>query len=179
MEGVTDIGENVEMSSDIDMEKTGEVLEEAVKENVEMEQDEEMGSEKNAVEEVDNTDFIIHCVNSLDDIICLCYILILIFFMIFCYFHGYVSITDSFSSDIDMEKTGEVLEEAVKENVEMEQDEEMGSEKNAVEEVDNTEKKAEGVSDADVSMEIFPQVDPLDPCQRLSLLLIYYLHWYP
>jgi glycerol-3-phosphate dehydrogenase len=32
--------------------------------------------------------------------------------------------------------------------------EEMGSEKNAVEEVDNTEKKAEGVSDADVSMEI-------------------------
>ena len=58
------------------------------------------------------------------------------------------------SSDIDMEKTGEVLEEAVKENVEMEQNEEMGSEKNAVEEVDNTEKKAEGVSDADVSMEI-------------------------
>lgn len=58
------------------------------------------------------------------------------------------------SSDIDMEKTGEVLEEAVKENVEMEQDEEMGSEKNAVEEVDNIEKKAEGVSDAEVSMEI-------------------------
>lgn len=59
------------------------------------------------------------------------------------------------TGDIDMEKTGgEALEETVTENVEMEQDEEMVNEKHAVEEVENTEKKAEGISNADVSMEI-------------------------